>query len=100
MNSIGPCCEEPLVEAGLATIEADTLRTRDAQLLALVAAGDHDRALGALYDAYAGEIYRLGLRLLSDRGQAEELVQRRSCASGAAPGATTRSARACAASPS
>ena len=75
MNPIGLSCEEPLVQAGLATIQEDTLRTRDAQLLALVAAGDHDRGLGALYDAYAGEVYRLGLRLLSDRGQAEELVQ-------------------------
>jgi RNA polymerase sigma-70 factor, ECF subfamily len=51
------------------------LRTREAQLLALVAEGDHDRGLGALYDVYAPEVYRLGLRLLSDRGQAEELVQ-------------------------
>jgi RNA polymerase sigma-70 factor, ECF subfamily len=64
-----------VVEAGLATTQEEALRTHEAQLLALVAAGDHERALGALYDAFAGEIYRLGLRLLRDRGQAEELVQ-------------------------
>jgi RNA polymerase sigma-70 factor (ECF subfamily) len=64
-----------VVEAGLATTQEDVLRTHHAQLLALVAAGDHERAFGALYDAFAGELYRLGLRLLGDRGQAEELVQ-------------------------
>ena len=64
-----------MVEAGLATIQGGEPRTRDAQLLALVADGGDERALGALYDAYAGDVYRLGLRLLSDRGQAEELVQ-------------------------
>ncbi|HKE79566.1 MAG TPA: sigma-70 family RNA polymerase sigma factor [Solirubrobacteraceae bacterium] len=61
--------------AGLATIEERELRTHEAQLLALVASGDPEEALGALYDTYAGDVYRLGLRLLSDPGQAEELVQ-------------------------
>ena len=60
--------------AGPVAIEEDDLRANERQLLALVAAGD-EQALGALYDAFAGDVYRLGLRLLPDRGQAEELVQ-------------------------
>jgi RNA polymerase sigma-70 factor (ECF subfamily) len=47
----------------------------DAQLLARVAAGDLGAPLEALYDRYAGRLFGLGLRLLGDRGLAEEMVQ-------------------------
>lgn len=47
----------------------------DADLLARVAGGDRDASLAELYDRYAGRLYGLGIRLLGDRGQAEELVQ-------------------------
>jgi len=47
----------------------------DAALLARVAAGEADGPIGELYDRYAQRVYRLGLRLLGDRGRAEELVQ-------------------------
>lgn len=42
--------------------------------MAQVAAGD-SLALGTLYDRYAASVYALGLRILNDRQQAEELVQ-------------------------
>jgi RNA polymerase sigma-70 factor, ECF subfamily len=44
-------------------------------LLGRVAAGDHGRPLVQLYDLYSARLYGLGLRLLGDRGMAEELVQ-------------------------
>lgn len=47
----------------------------DEVLLARVADGDRDASLAALYDRYAGRLYGLGIRLLGDRSQAEELVQ-------------------------
>ena len=47
----------------------------DEALLARVAEGDRDASLAALYDRYAGRLYGLGIRLLGDRSQAEELVQ-------------------------
>ncbi len=40
-----------------------------------LAAGDREDAVGALYDRYAPRLYGVGLRLLRDRGLAEELVQ-------------------------
>jgi len=46
----------------------------DEILVRRVAAGD-ERALGGLYDRYAGLIYGVGTRYLGDRGQAEDLVQ-------------------------
>jgi RNA polymerase sigma-70 factor (ECF subfamily) len=49
--------------------------SEEAALLRRVAAGDHREALGVLHDRHATRIYRLGLRLLGDRGRAEELVQ-------------------------
>lgn len=51
----------------MAEVEDETLVRR-------VAAGD-ERALGGLYDRYAGLIYGTGARYLGDRGQAEDLVQ-------------------------
>jgi len=47
----------------------------EAELLAQVAEGDHGPPLVALYRHYHGSLYALGLRLLGDRGLAEELVQ-------------------------
>ena len=46
----------------------------DEILVRCVAAGD-ERALGGLYDRYAGLIYGAGIRYLGDPGQAEDLVQ-------------------------
>jgi RNA polymerase sigma-70 factor, ECF subfamily len=46
----------------------------DAELLGAVAVGD-ERAIEALYDAFADKLYGFGLRLLGDAGLAEELVQ-------------------------
>jgi RNA polymerase sigma-70 factor (ECF subfamily) len=47
----------------------------EAQLLALVAAGNRDEPLVELYGRYAKRVYGLGLRLLGDQGLAEDLVQ-------------------------
>ncbi len=44
-------------------------------LLAAVGRGDREGALAKLYDRYERRLYGLGLRLLADRGLAEELVQ-------------------------
>lgn len=40
-----------------------------------LAAGDQNGALPILYDTYSRRLYGIGLRLLGDRGLAEELVQ-------------------------
>jgi RNA polymerase sigma-70 factor (ECF subfamily) len=50
------------------------IEVEDEILVRRVAAGD-GRALGALYDRYAGLIYGAGTRYLGDRGLAEDLVQ-------------------------
>lgn len=47
----------------------------DGELLAAVGRGDGGEPLRTLYHRYAGRIYGLGVRLLGDRGLAEELVQ-------------------------
>ena len=47
----------------------------EAALLARVAAGERGRPLEELYRRYEARLYGLGLRLLSDQGLAEELVQ-------------------------
>src|SRR4051794_39771956 len=47
----------------------------DAVLLARVAAGDSNVALGELYRRHERPVYEFGLRLLGARGLAEELVQ-------------------------
>src|SRR5437660_11209709 len=47
----------------------------DAGLLLAVGQGDRDRALPELYRQYERRLYGFGLRLLGDRGLAEELVQ-------------------------
>ncbi len=46
----------------------------EAELLQAVAGGD-ERAIEALYDAFADRLYGFGLRLLGEAGLAEELVQ-------------------------
>jgi RNA polymerase sigma-70 factor (ECF subfamily) len=48
---------------------------RDAALMARIATGERGEPLVALYRRYEGRLYGLGLRLLRDRGLAEELVQ-------------------------
>jgi RNA polymerase sigma-70 factor (ECF subfamily) len=49
-------------------------RVDDEVLVRRVASGD-ERALSELYDRYSGLVYGTGMRLLGDRGTAEELVQ-------------------------
>jgi RNA polymerase sigma-70 factor, ECF subfamily len=57
------------------TGERDNVAAEDAALVARVAEGDREDALGALYDRYGPRLYGFGLRLLGDPGMAEELVQ-------------------------
>lgn len=45
----------------------------DCEIVTRVARGDRD-ALGALYDRHAGSMLGLGLKLLRDRGEAEEIL--------------------------
>lgn len=47
----------------------------EADLLARVAAGDQGEPLITLYRRYSARLYGLGLRLVGERGMAEELVQ-------------------------
>lgn len=49
-------------------------RTSDEELMVMVAGG-RPEALEAIYDRYAGLSYSLALRILGDRGAAEEVVQ-------------------------
>jgi RNA polymerase sigma-70 factor (ECF subfamily) len=48
---------------------------QDAVLLARIAGGDLGDPLEALYDRFKGPLYGLGVRLLGNKGLAEELVQ-------------------------
>lgn len=59
-----------LASPALAPLDAE-----EADLLARVADGDHEPSLRALYRRYEARLYGFGLRLLGDRGLAEELVQ-------------------------
>lgn len=54
---------------------ADIADAVDADLMALVAAGDSGRPLRRLYGRYERRLYGFGLRLLGEPGLAEELVQ-------------------------
>ena len=47
----------------------------EAQLLQRAANGDHDAAMGELYDRYGRRLYGYGLRALGDCELAEDLVQ-------------------------
>ena len=46
----------------------------DRALLHLLASGD-DEALGELYDRHGGSVYALAVRIVSDRGDAEDIVR-------------------------
>jgi RNA polymerase sigma-70 factor (ECF subfamily) len=59
----------------LAAGTKDRLSREDASLMARIAAGDIGDPVAELYRRYGTRVYRLGLRLLSDEGLAEELVQ-------------------------
>jgi RNA polymerase sigma-70 factor, ECF subfamily len=62
------------VTAGAAVQSLDA-SAEEAALVARLATGDRDEPLIDLYGRYASRLYGLGLRLLGDRGLAEELVQ-------------------------
>src|SRR5262249_51329309 len=47
---------------------------KDAVLMERMRAGDND-ALGQLYDRYSGIVYSVALRVLSDTGAAEDVLQ-------------------------
>ena len=53
----------------------ETEQVSDERLLALVAAGDREQAVGRLYDRFARRIYGFGLHQLGSASLAEELVQ-------------------------
>jgi RNA polymerase sigma-70 factor, ECF subfamily len=57
-----------------AEVEAP-LPDEDAELLALIAAGDVGAPVTELYHRYSGRLYRYGLQALHDAGLAEEMVQ-------------------------
>jgi RNA polymerase sigma-70 factor (ECF subfamily) len=57
------------------TLERDRVAEAEALLLARLAAGEREQPLAELYRIYGRRVYGLGLRLLGDRGLAEELVQ-------------------------
>ena len=56
-------------------LEHDRIAGEEAVLLRRLGAGERDEPLAELYRIYGRRIYGLGLRLLGDRGLAEELVQ-------------------------
>jgi len=53
----------------------DAAAAEEAALVARVAGGDSGDPMVALYQRYGPRLYGLGLRLLGDRGLAEEMVQ-------------------------
>jgi len=55
--------------------DVETEMKEETVLIERVASGDLDEPMGALYDLYSSRLYGLGIRLLGDRGLAEELVQ-------------------------
>jgi RNA polymerase sigma-70 factor (ECF subfamily) len=59
----------------ISALAAERIAFEEARLLRLVAAGDRAEPLEELYDRYAPRVYGLGIRLLGDRGLAEDLVQ-------------------------
>lgn len=65
-----PAMLRQLASPAFAAVDAE-----EADLLVRAAAGDHEPALRALYRRYEVRLYGFGLRLLGDRGLAEELVQ-------------------------
>ena len=61
---------EPADEASNA---ASAVTDPDAELVVAIARGDRD-ALAALYDRFAGLLLALGLRIVRDRREAEDLL--------------------------
>jgi len=55
--------------------EARDRAVAEAALMTRIASGERDGPLIELYERYATNVYRLGIQLLGDRQQAEELVQ-------------------------
>ena len=53
----------------------DQLARDDADLVALIAAGDLGEPMAELYRRYGPRLYRFGVQLLGDYGLAEEMVQ-------------------------
>lgn len=53
----------------------DTDGAAEAAILSRLAAGEREAPMAELYERYGRRVYALGLRLLSDPTQAEELVQ-------------------------
>jgi RNA polymerase sigma-70 factor (ECF subfamily) len=60
---------------GQAKPEKPAEEREDADLLRAVGEGDRDGALPELYRRYERRLFGLGLRMLGDRGLAEEMVQ-------------------------
>lgn len=54
---------------------SDAAAAEEAALMLRVAAGDSGEPMVTLYQRYGSPLYGLGLRLLGDRGMAEEMVQ-------------------------
>ena len=75
IQSSARCAVRPTVLNATPTVAALTADAAEAELLALVAAGDHGAPLRRLYARYERRLYGFGLRLLGESGLAEELVQ-------------------------
>lgn len=58
-----------------ATVAVDAAAADEAALVARLAEGDSGDPMVALYQRYGSRLFGLGLRLLGDRGMAEEMVQ-------------------------
>jgi RNA polymerase sigma-70 factor, ECF subfamily len=56
------------------TVSLSAAGARDEELLVRAQKGEYD-AVGFLFDRYSGLIFGIGLRILRDRGEAEDLVQ-------------------------
>lgn len=63
------------MQRAVAAAAVDAAAAEEAALVARVAAGDSGEPMIALYGRYGPRLYGLGLRLLGDRGMAEEMVQ-------------------------
>jgi RNA polymerase sigma-70 factor, ECF subfamily len=67
--------EHPRAAGTGAAAAAEADASAEAALVARLATGDVDEPVARLYDRYGRQVYRLGLRLLGERGRAEDLVQ-------------------------
>jgi RNA polymerase sigma-70 factor (ECF subfamily) len=66
--------EDACMTFGMDRIDSFSSPPEDAALLGRMARGDEE-ALSLLYDRYAGALYGLGLRILQDAKEAEDVVQ-------------------------